>query len=103
MKKILLSLIITGTSVCAFAQPTMDFDNPAPGWTGSGTSIEPIGGWISENALDGLPGNPQSVFQATSPDNHGGTYAMKITSVLMAVNLSPTTTPNPIGLAATGT
>lgn len=101
MKKILLSLFISGATVCSFAQPTMDFDTPSPGWTGSGANIEPIGGWISANALTGF-GDPQSVFQATAPDIHQGTYAMKITSVTLALNPAPTTLPSPIGLAATG-
>jgi hypothetical protein len=101
MKKILLSIIISVASVCAFAQPTMDFDTPSPGWTGSGANIEPIGGWISANALTGF-GDPQSVFQATAPNVHGGTYAMQITSVALALNPAPTSLPSPIGLAATG-
>lgn len=100
MKKFLLSLVISGASVCAFAQPTMDFDTPAPSWTGSGTSIEPTG-WISENLVDGLPGNSQSVFK-DSTNAHGGQNAMKVTSIHMGYNPAPTTLPNPIGLAATG-
>ncbi len=98
MKKLLLSLIITGTSIYGFAQATLDFET----WIGSGASIEP-NGWVSENALTGLPGNPQSCFQATAAaDVHGGASAMKIVSVTMTINPSPSTLPNPIGMAATG-
>ena len=97
MKKLVFTVLISGSVVYAFSQTTTDFET----WTGSGASIEPTG-WISANALTLLPGNPQSVSQATSPDNHGGTYAMKISSVLMTNPLTPTTVPNPIGLAATG-
>lgn len=98
MKKILLSLIISGTSICSFAQPTMNFET----WTGSSVSIEPFG-WISENATTSLfPANPQSVFQAVTPNIHSGTYAMQITSVTMSTNPAPTQLPNPIGFAGTG-
>jgi hypothetical protein len=93
--------LISGAYFYASAQPTWDFDTPA--WTGSGASTEPAG-WISENAavLPPLYNNPQSVFRATTPDIHGGTYAMKLTSVTMTSNPAPGQLPNPIGLAATG-
>ncbi len=95
MKKILLSITAAGLMIPAFAQqPSFDFET----WTGTGASIEPSG-WISENAATIL-GNPQSVFQATSPDIHAGTYAIKIASVTMTTPISGL--PNPIGLAATG-
>ncbi|MFI5163761.1 MAG: T9SS type A sorting domain-containing protein [Bacteroidia bacterium] len=95
MKKILLSLIISGTSVCAFAQPTFDFET----WTGSAASIEP-NGWISANVLTGF-GDPKSVFK-DSLTPHSGKYDMKITSVTLSINPAPTSLPSPIGLAATG-
>src|ERR1051326_60517 len=101
MKKILLSLFISGAFVYASAQqPTWDFET----WTGSGTSINPSK-WISENhaIIPPIYNNPQSVFQATSPDIHGGTYAMKLSSVTMTSNPAPGQLPNPIGLAGTGT
>lgn len=91
MKKLILSIIITGSSVCGFAQVTTDFES----WTGT----EPTG-WISENELMAL-GNPQSAFQETIAANvHGGASALKLITVTMT---SPVTgLPNPIGLAAPG-
>ena len=99
MKKLLLSFIISSTSIFAFTQsPTMNFET----WTGTGTQIEPLG-WVSDNEVTGFPfSNPQSVFKATSPDVHGGTYALKVTSVNMTYNPAPTKIPNPVGLAAIG-
>lgn len=92
MKKLLLSIIVTGTSFCASAQaPTWDFES----WTGN----EPTG-WISENELM-LAGNPQSAFQETNPAHvHGGTSALRLVSVTMTVPVAGL--PNPIGLAAPG-
>ncbi|MBI3501808.1 MAG: T9SS type A sorting domain-containing protein [Bacteroidetes bacterium] len=97
MKNILLSFLFSGAIYASAQTVTWDFDTPA--WTGSGTGIEPSG-WISENEIT-LLGNPQSVFQATSPDVHGGTYAMKLLSVTMTNNPG-NSLPNPIGLAAPG-
>lgn len=92
MKKLLLSLFISGTSICTFAQTTWDFEGT---WNGT----EPQG-WISENELMIL-GNPQSAFEETTPANvHGGSKALRLLSVTMT---SPVTgLPNPIGLAAPG-
>jgi hypothetical protein len=99
MKKILFSIVVAVASVCALAQtPTWDFES----WTGSGATIEPTG-WASGNVLTAIPGNQQSVFQATSPDVHGGTYAMKIVTVDVVTNPDPTQIPDPIGAAFTGT
>ena len=100
MKKLLFSTVIAGLSLVGFAQnPTMDFET----WTGSGTGIAPSG-WVSENAaiLPPIYNNPQSVFQAPAPDNHGGTYGLKILSVAMTTNPAPGKLPDPIGLCATG-
>ena len=91
MKKLLLSVIISGTSLCTFAQTTWDFE----AWNGN----EPQG-WISENELMVLI-NPQSAFQETTPANvHGGTKALKLVSVTMTNPVAGL--PNPIGLAAPG-
>jgi Secretion system C-terminal sorting domain len=100
MKKILLATIISGSSFCAFAQPTMDFES----WSGTGANIAPLG-WVSENAAIYPPllNNPQSVYQATAADAHGGTYALEIRSVKMQTNPATTMLPDPIGIAATGT
>jgi hypothetical protein len=100
MKKLILSVITSASSLCLFAQtPTMDFES----WTGTGTGVAPSG-WVSENVaiIPPIYNNPQSVFNATSPDNHGGTSAMKIVSVAMTTNPAPGKLPDPVGLAATG-
>jgi len=103
MKKILLSLLVSGASVYAFAQPTWDFDSPSPAWNGVGPNEQP-NGWVSGNVLVSpfFPGNTQSVFKATAPDVHGGTYAMKIVTVDLVTNPDPSMIPDPIGFAATG-
>lgn len=99
MKKLLLSLCVSVASVCAFAQPSWNFES----WNGTGPNEQP-NGWISGNVLVNplLPGNTQSVFKATAPDVHGGTYAMKIVTVDVVSNPDPTMIPDPIGFAATG-
>ena len=100
MKKIFLSLSISGAFTYASAQSTtLDFET----WSGAGANTAPSG-WVSENAavLPPLYNNPQSLFQATSPDIHGGANAMKIISVKMVKNPAPGKLPDPIGLAATG-
>jgi len=96
MKKIFLSIIATGVSVCAFAQtPTWDFES----WTTAG-AVEPTG-WISANELI-LLGNPQSAFKETVAANvHGGANALKLVSVTLTNNPG-NALPNPIGLAAPG-
>lgn len=100
MKKALLSVIITGASIAAFAQqPTLDFE----GWNGTGANEQP-NGWITGNTLVSpfLLGNTQSTFKATSPDVHGGAYAMKIVTVDLVTNPDPGNIADPIGFAATG-
>lgn len=91
MKKIFLSVLVSGSTLCAFSQTTWDFES----WNGT----EPQG-WISENELM-IIGNPQSAFEETTPANvHGGAKALRLLSVTMT---SPVTgLPNPIGLAAPG-
>ncbi|HEY4799232.1 MAG TPA: T9SS type A sorting domain-containing protein [Bacteroidia bacterium] len=87
--------VVSGIAYCQ--TPTLDFES----WTGTGANIEPTG-WLSENAvvLPPLYNNPQSVFQVTGAETHGGTYAMKIVSVSMTTPIAGL--PNPIGLAAPG-
>ena len=93
MKKTLLSVLISGTSFCLFAQPTMDFET----WTGNDPQ-----GWISGNAIM-LLGNPQSVFKETIAANvHGGTASMKIVTVTLTNNPDPTAIPDPMGAAFPG-
>lgn len=93
MKKLLLSLAISGAYFCTYAQPTFDFET----WNGTEPS-----GWISENEL--MPvGDPQSCFKETTPANvHSGASSMKLLSVTMTTNPG-NSLPNPIGLAAPGT
>lgn len=99
MKKIFTLIVASAGTLLLNAQPTFDFEN----WTGTGVCIEPSN-WESANVLACLvPSDPQQVFQATSPDVHGGTYAMKITTVNLSFNPSPSLIPNPYGVAFTGT
>lgn len=99
MKKILLSFVVSGSFLFASAQPTWDFES----WTGSGVGIEPSG-WVSGNAITSPPfNNPQSVFQETTAGKvHSGTYSMKLVTVTLTNNPSPTTIPNPMGAAFPG-
>lgn len=103
MKKNLLLLVISGASVCAFAQPTWDFDTPSPAWNGTGPNEQP-NGWVTGNVIVGgfFPGNTQSVFKAVAPDVHGGLYAMQIVTVDVVTNPDATLIPDPIGFAITG-
>lgn len=93
MKKLILLLFVTASSVCAFAQTTMDFET----WSGNDPQ-----GWVSGNAIM-LLGNPQSVFKETLAANvHGGTSSMKLVTVTLTNNPDPTSIPDPMGAAFPG-
>lgn len=100
MKKTLLNVLIAGFASAAMAQgPTFNFES----WSGTGANETPTG-WVNGNVLVNvlMPGNTQSVFKATAPDVYAGTYAMKIVTVDVVTNPSPTLIPDPVGFSAIG-
>lgn len=105
MKKILFSILVSGSSACLFAQiPTLDFES----WTtmNNGTLAVPEEptGWVTGNQLVSIisPGNSTSVTKATGADAHGGLAAMKITTVDVVNDPSGGQLPDPTGIAFGG-
>ncbi|MBI4931178.1 MAG: T9SS type A sorting domain-containing protein [Bacteroidetes bacterium] len=106
MKKLLLSLIISGASVCAFAQPTWNLETWSTMNNGVLAVPEEPTSWVTGNQLDNAftPGNDTSVFKVSGTEAHSGTYAMKITTVDV-VNMPASAVgliPDPVGIAFTG-
>ncbi len=102
MKKILLSLFVSATSVCGFAQtPTWDFES----WTTMNNTVLPVPeeptSWVTGNQLVSFatPGNDTSVFKVTG---NSGLFAMKITTVDVVNNPAVGIIPDPAGIAFTG-
>lgn len=105
MKKLLLSVIISGTSACLLAQsPTMDFENWTTMNNGTIATPEEPTGWVTGNQLCTFisPGNSTSVTKVSGAEAHGGQYAMKITTVDVVNDPSSGMMPDPTGVAFTG-
>ncbi|MBI4946392.1 MAG: PCMD domain-containing protein [Bacteroidetes bacterium] len=104
MKLHLLVFIISGASVCTFAQPTMDFETWTTMNNGTLATPEEPTGWITGNQLVTFvsPGNSISVTKVTGTEAHGGLYAMKIVTVDVVNDPSGGQLPDPTGVAFVG-
>ncbi len=107
MKKLLLtSMVLFGCCGSFFSQA---FNGGFETW--GATANEPIQptGWITANLFASpfltLPNpnpNPTSAFQSTNPNIYMGMYSLRLVTVELQYNPSPTTIPDTLGACITG-